>query len=54
MIGAGFGGSSIALIKKDNFENFKEKVIRDYEHKFGFDPFIFLADICDGLIVKSL
>ena len=54
MTGAGFGGSSIALIKKDNFEDFKEKVIRDYEHKFGFDPLIFLADICDGLIVKSL
>ena len=54
MTGAGFGGSSIALIKKDSFDEFKEKVTRDYEHKFGFDPLIFLADICDGLIVKSL
>ena len=54
MTGAGFGGSSIALIKQEDFESFKEKVTRDYEHKFGFDPLIFLADICDGLIVKSL
>lgn len=54
MTGAGFGGSSIALIRKEEFETFKEKVSRDYDHKFGIDPLIFLADICDGLIVKTI
>lgn len=54
MTGAGFGGSSIALVKKSEFESFKEKVSRDYDHKFGIDPLIFEADICDGLIVKNL
>ena len=54
MTGAGFGGSSIALIKRNEFETFKEKVSKDYDHKFGIDPLIFEADICDGLIVKNL
>ena len=54
MTGAGFGGSSIAVIHKKDFESFKEKVFNDYDHKFGIEPLIFLAEICDGLIVKSL
>ena len=54
MTGAGFGGSSIALIKKDDFGTFKESVSRDYFNKFRIKPLIFLADICDGLIVKNI
>ena len=54
MTGAGFGGSSIAVIHKKDFESFKEKVFNDYDHKFGIEPLIFLAEICDGLVVKSL
>ena len=54
MTGAGFGGSSIALIRKEDFETFKEKVSKDYFHKFNIKPLIFLADICDGLIVKDI
>ena len=54
MTGAGFGGSSIALIKRDEFEKFKENVSNDYKKRFGFAPTIFHADICDGLIVKNL
>ena len=54
MTGAGFGGSSIALIKKGQFEEFKEKVVCDYKKKFKFTPKLFLADICDGLIVKNI
>ena len=54
MTGAGFGGSSIALIKKEDFETFKESVEKDYFNKFNIKPLIFLADICDGLIVKNI
>ena len=54
MTGAGFGGSSLALIKPEEFEVFKENVTKDYKNKFGFEPSIFLADICDGLVVKNL
>lgn len=54
MTGAGFGGSSIALIKKEEFDTFKEKVSSDYYNKYRIKPKIFLADICDGLIVKDI
>ena len=54
MTGAGFGGSSIALVKKEEFYSFKEKVFNDYEAHFHIRPMIFLAEICDGLIVKDL
>ena len=54
MTGAGFGGSSIALIKLEDYASFKEKVISDYKQKFGFKPSIFFAKICDGLVVKNI
>ena len=54
MTGAGFGGSSIALIKEGTYETFKETISKEYKKKFGFLPSIFLAQICDGLIVKDI
>lgn len=54
MTGAGFGGSSIAVIKKEDFDDFKEKVIKDFYLKYRIKPLIFLADICDGLVVKDI
>ena len=54
MTGAGFGGSSIALVKADEFESFKEKVFKDYEQHFHIRPLIFLAKICDGLRVEEI
>ena len=54
MTGAGFGGSSIALVKKGEFESFKRKVKKDYKEKFDLDATIFLAEICDGLVVQDL
>ena len=54
MTGAGFGGSSIAIIKKEDFEIFKQNVIQDFYLKYKIKPLIFLADICDGLIVKNI
>ena len=54
MTGAGFGGSSIALVKKNEFESFKKKVEKDYKEKFDLDATIFLAEICDGLVVQDL
>ena len=54
MTGAGFGGSSIALIRKAKYQSFKEKIEHDYKKKFNIKPLIFLADICDGLTVENL
>ena len=54
MTGAGFGGSSIALIRKEDFDQFKNKVKEEFYLKYKIKPLIFLADICDGLIVKDI
>ena len=54
MTGAGFGGSSIALIKKDDFENFVNKVSKEFQSKYKIKPFIFLAEICGGLCFEDL
>ena len=48
MTGAGFGGCAIALIKKDTFEYFKEKVIEYYFNKVQLEPDVFNVDIVDG------
>lgn len=51
MIGGGFAGSSIAIIKKDEFNNFSKELTKRYKDKFGIEPDIFLADIVDGIKV---
>jgi galactokinase len=52
MTGAGFGGCAIALVKKDQFEDFSGKLITYYKNKIGYEPEVFASDIGDG--VKSL
>ena len=54
MTGAGFGGSSIAVVKKSEYETFAKKVSEDYFNKYKITPLIFIADICDGLIVEDV
>lgn len=54
MTGAGFGGSSIAIIKKKDFASFKKKLTNDYYAKFKIKPLIFLAEISDGLTVEKI
>lgn len=54
MTGAGFGGSSIAIIKKKDFASFKKKLTNDYYAKFKIKPLIFLAEISDGLTVDKI
>ena len=52
MTGAGFGGCAIALVKKDSFDDFTEKLISYYNEKIGYEPEVFESLIGDG--VKSL
>ena len=54
MTGAGFGGSSIAVIRKEDFETFKDNVTKDFLSKYKIKILIFLANICDGLVVKDI
>ena len=49
MTGAGFGGCAIALIKKDSFDDFKEKVTSYYEQKIGYKPGVFSSIIAEGV-----
>ncbi len=48
MIGGGFGGSAIAIVKKDQAEAFKKNVGKIYRDKVGYDASFYDAEIVDG------
>lgn len=48
MIGGGFGGSAIAIVKKSEAENFKKNVGQAYRDKIGYDASFYDAEIVDG------
>lgn len=48
MIGGGFGGSAIAIVKKDQAEAFKKNVGKIYRDKIGYDSSFYDAEIVDG------
>lgn len=48
MTGAGFGGCTVALVKKDRAQNFIEKVGQGYKEKIGYEASFYIANIGDG------
>ena len=54
MTGAGFGGCAIALVKKDSFDDFAEKITADYSQKIGYAPAIFASAIGRGVREEPL
>lgn len=48
MIGGGFGGSAIAIVKKDKAEAFKKNVGKINRDKVGYDASFYDAEIVDG------
>lgn len=48
MIGGGFGGSAIAIVKKDQAEAFKKNVGKIYRDKIGYNASFYDAEIVDG------
>jgi len=48
MTGAGFGGCAIAIVAKDEVENFKQNVGKVYREKIGHDAAFYIAEIADG------
>ena len=48
MIGGGFGGSAIAIVKKDQAEAFKKNVGKIYRDKIGYDASFYDAEVVDG------
>jgi len=48
MTGAGFGGSTVSLVREDAVEKFKENVYKGYLEKIGYAPSFYVDDIGDG------
>ncbi|WP_226037184.1 galactokinase [Aquibacillus saliphilus] len=48
MTGAGFGGCAIAIVDKDQVNNFKQNVNTVYRDKIGYDATFYIASIGDG------
>jgi len=54
MMGGGFGGCTINLIKKDSVEKFIEKVKMQYQDKFGINPAFYPVSITNGTKIIEL
>lgn len=48
MTGAGFGGCTVSIVKKDAIEDFKKKVERIYTEKIGYAPSFYVTSPADG------
>lgn len=48
MTGAGFGGSTVSIVKNSAIEEFKKSVGEGYTKKIGYAPSFYVADISDG------
>src|SRR5690606_8214535 len=50
MTGAGSGGCAIALVKKDRFEDFKERITDHYSANIGYAPAVYSSEIGTGVV----
>ena len=48
MTGAGFGGSTVSIVKEEAVDQFREKVTKNYTEKIGYAPTIHVCSIGDG------
>ncbi|MBC7188462.1 MAG: galactokinase [Calditrichaeota bacterium] len=54
LTGAGFGGCTVNLVRRDALEEFKERVGTDYVRRFGQEPGILVCSAADGVQVQWL
>ena len=54
MTGAGFGGCTVSVVRKEGVEDFKRTVSDKYTKKIGYAPSFYDCTIEDGIIVKQL
>ncbi len=50
MVGAGFGGCAIALVKDEDIQSFKEAVFKEYQKVTGLECQFFITTISNGTI----
>ena len=48
IMGGGFGGCTINLVKKDLYDAFVDKAVKEFEAKYGHKPMIYDVVISDG------
>ncbi|MFC3419982.1 galactokinase [Salinicoccus hispanicus] len=53
MTGAGFGGSAIALIEKNHFDQFRTVIEREYEAAIGYKPSLYQVALSTGPTIIS-
>ena len=54
MIGGGFGGCTISIVKQECVEEFKKIVSKEYEDAIGYAPTFYEAGIGDGITIMKL
>jgi galactokinase len=54
MTGAGFGGCAIALVKKESFEDFSNKITSFYTAHIGYAPSVYASKIGDGVLSLTI
>lgn len=54
MTGAGFGGSTVSIVKKDDVASFIKFVSGEYVERIGYEATFYQAEISDGIIVEKL
>jgi galactokinase len=48
MMGGGFGGCTINVVKRENIEPFSDKISTAYQSKFKKKPEVYITQIEDG------
>ena len=54
MTGAGFGGCTVSIVRKDGVADFKKTVAAKYTGKIGYEPSFYDCTVEDGIIVTKL
>jgi len=54
MTGAGFGGSTVSIVKKNGVKEFEERVLEQYYKDTGYTAVCYEADVSDGITVEKL